>query len=266
MPSKPNIAIFADWITIGCFFGSLRINVSGLMRPSLTLPGQFGLMRVQSILLIGLIAVAMHALLAEGGQKILLHMNYHAGAGRSLPQGRDAVLLSMSMTVPLVLAPMAYSGIFHVQVVQSNHYFSSAFVVVGASVGHLVLYGIKAIPLPVTVFGINAIKFPGLKPMIFPLSLKNGLFRPLIMEVVFAAIHFSSIVLIYRYALSSNLQQPVGDVVMPTVESASLWLFFVISYFLLTYPETVKDKRTIERRGVVNGLLLVLTLEAGMLM
>ena len=86
------------------------------------------------------------------------------------------------------------------------------------------------------------------------------------MEAVFAVIHFSSIVLIYRCALSTNVQQVIVDDVFPTIKSASLWLLFVTAYFLLTYPETVSDKRTIERRGVVNGLLLVLTLQAGMLM
>jgi hypothetical protein len=158
------------------------------------------------------------------------------------------------MTVPLALAPVVYGLFFHIPVVQSKHLFASCMAVVGASLGHLALYGIKAI------------RFPGLKPMIFPLSIKSGILRPLTMEAVFAVIHFSSIVLIYRCALSTNVQQVIVDDVFPTIKSASLWLLFVTAYFLLTYPETVSDKRTIERRGVVNGLLLVLTLQAGMLM
>lgn len=223
-----------------------------LWKPSPSLPNLSGLQRVQTILFVGLLAAAIHVILVEGGQKFLLRKNYHAGGGTSLPHGWTAILLSMTMTVPLALAPVLYGQLSHSQIVQTGHLFASCLVVITGVVGHLALYGIAG--------------FRGFKPIIFPLNMKSGPVRPLVMEAVFAVVHFCSIVLVYRSSLLINLQQPIANIAIPTIKVAALWWLSVALYFLLTYPETVTDKRTVERRGVVNGYLLILTLQVGMLM
>jgi hypothetical protein len=253
--AQGRIEKIAVWITVAQGLVWVRAGygfIRGLMEPHLSLPSLSGMPRVQAILIIGLTAGAAHGVLWTLIEK-MFHWSHHEGPASTMPQGWSAALLSATMTVPLVFLPPLYGSLFGIQVVQSGHMFASCSVIAGAAIGHLLLYGIKSIG------------FPGIRRMIFPAD-STSLWRALVMELTYAIVHFASIVLIYRFILNVCFGQPNESIAVPTLLSASLWLLGVTVFYWLKYPDSLTDDKTLEMRRVINGLMLMLTLQGGMLM
>ena len=222
-----------------------------LMEPHLSMPSLTGLTRVQAILLIGLASAAAYGILWTVAEWIF--GKHHEGQEGKLPQGWSAAVLSATVTVPLVLLPMLYGLLFGIQVVQPGHLLASFCVIIAAAIGHLAIYGIKSIG------------FPGIKCVVFPLG-STVLWRALVMELIYAVVHFGSIVFTYRFVLNVCFGQPTESLAMPTLISASLWLLGVTAFIFLKFPDSLADEKGIETRRVVHGLMLMLTLQGGMLM
>jgi hypothetical protein len=227
--------------------------VMGLMKPQVGLPTLFGLARVQAILFIGLAAAAAHGILWSAIERIA-GWRHRAGGRRSLPEGWSAVIQSATITIPLATLPLLYGWLFHIQLVPPGHALATGSMIVAAAIGHLILYGVQLRNLP------------GLKRMIFPLNSPAHLGRALGMESIYAVIHFGSIVLIYRYALEFKTGHFDASPFFPALISALLWLMGVSVFILLMYPESLTNKNSVETRGVINGLMLLITLQGGMMM
>ena len=227
--------------------------VMGLMKPQVGIPTLFGLARVQAILFIGLAAAAAHGILWSSIERIA-GWRHRAGGRRSLPEGWSAVIQSATITIPLATFPILYGLLFHIQLLPPGHIIAACSMIVAAAIGHLILYGIQSRSLP------------GLKRMIFPLNSPAHLGRALGMESIYAVIHFGSIVLVYRYTLEFKLGILDASPIFPTLISAFLWLMGVSVFILLMYPESLTNKNSVETRGVINGLMLLITLQGGMMM
>lgn len=249
----------SEWITIlGLpsaigWLGSTYATVVRLMRPQLSLPSLSGLPRFQAVVLIALGAAAAYGITWSLAERLVFHSNYESGGHESLPQGWAAVIQSTTMTVPLTVFPLLYGWLFHIQVVQSGHLLASCCAICVSALGHLVLYGVKG-------------GFSGLRAKIAPLNSIPSLWRGLGMEAVYAAVHFISIVMAYLLVLRMYSDRSVTGIALSTLISALMWLFGVTTFILLKYPDSLADKTTVGLRGVINGLMLLIALQGGMLM
>jgi hypothetical protein len=256
---KARIAAWGNWASIIGLAGLYPLVVSaiqfvkGLMKPQVGFPTLFGLPRVLAILVIGLAAAAAHGILWSSTEKIF-GWRHRAGGRRSLPEGWSAVLQSLTITIPLATLPTLFSWLFHIQIVPHGHLIASCCMIAAAAIGHLILYG------------VTSLKILGFRRMVFPLKSPPNLPHALTMELIYAVIHFSSIVLIYRFVLELESGQFSASPFFPAFISASLWLIGVSVFILLMYPESLTNKNSIETRGVINGLMLLLTLQGGMMM
>ena len=212
--------------------------------------GLAALPRLQMILFVGVIVAVLHGVLWRLVQWVF-HWSYKEG--ESLPHGGAAVALSLTMTVPLVCVPPLYGRLAHIRIAPSGYWIAASFVVAAAALGHLLLYG------------LTARRLRGLRNIIFPLDSPPRRFRAVCMEFVYALIHFSSIVLIYRLVISSRGTALSAGIFFPAVISAAFWVFSVIA-FLFLYPSAWMEKGEAQVRGILNGLMLCITLIGGMLM
>jgi hypothetical protein len=225
--------------------------LAGLLKSPQGLPSLSGWPRLQAVLFLGMAAAAIHGVLWA-----LIERGFHwkfGGGGTSLPQGWSAVVLSATMTVPLVLLPPLYSRVTHIQMVLPGHVLAACLVVISAAVGHLFLYGAKSL------------RFPGIRNLVFPLGSGPNRGRAIAMESIYALTHFSSIVLIYRVVVGSRVGPLNGETFVPVLISASVWLFGTWIFINLKYPDSLTDKTWIEIRGVIHATILAVTLEGGML-
>ena len=209
------------------------------------------LQRLQTILFLGLAAAALHGVLWLLAERAF-RWNFDAGA-ESLPHGWSAVALSLTMTIPLVLLPPLYARFTYIQVVPPGHWVAALFVLLFAAVGHVFLYGAKAI------------NFPGIRNILFPLNSAPSRYRALQSEFAYAATHFGSIALVYRVVVWSRVGPLNVATILPALISAIFW-FSAVSIFIFLYPDSLASKEGTGVRGVLNALMLTITLQGGMLM
>jgi hypothetical protein len=241
-----------------CSIIAFAVSAASFLRSLLDPPGGsanilplVGLQKVQTILFLGLAAAAAHGVLWAIAQQVF-RWKFGAGGGTSLPEGRSAVVLSATMTIPLVLLPSLYTRLTHQSLLVADHKLAAWFVVFFAAIGHIFLYGAKAL------------KFPGMRSLISPLHSRRPWKDAIFMEFVYAVTHFSSIVLVYRLIVRPQ-HGPLYAVYVALI-SAGVWFSCDCVSIFLNYPGSLREKRLIEVRGLINALMLTVTLEGGMLM
>jgi hypothetical protein len=184
----------------------------------------------------------------------LFGWSFGAGGGTSLPRGPSAVLLSVTMTLPLIVVPLAYQRFAGEEVLCQRHLAAAGAIIVASACAHVFLYG------------ANAIRFAGIRRILFPLGSRAHLRLAVLMEAIYNIFHFSSIVLVYRIIVVSAIS-PLGKSVLWVTAITAMVFFFGVNIFIfLRWPDSVTDKTWIQVRGVIAGLLLVITLQGGMLM
>lgn len=176
------------------------------------------------------------------------------GGGRgALPKGWQAISLSFSMTLPILIGPPLFAYIFGGIVLPPFHYAGATLAIIMAALGHFLLYGTKQDG------------FIGLKFRIFPLDGQALLGRAVKMEFVYAAVHFSSILLAYRIVAYGISIPTAIDAFLISAAAGMLWAVFVSSLIFLMYPKTLTENRIVEVRGTLNATVLMMVLVAGML-
>jgi hypothetical protein len=219
--------------------------------PGMPLPG--GSMRLFTILFLGLVAAVGHGILWSLAER-RFGWSFGAGGGTSLPSGRSAVVLSVTMTLPLLVGPFAYQHIAGVEVLPPRYLVAAAAVVVASAFAHVFLYGAAAI------------RFAGIRNIVFPIGSPPDPRRAVLMEAIYTAVHFSSVVLVYRVIVESAVG-PLGmSLLWVTAIPAMVFFFGVNIFVLLRWPDSLIDKTWIQVRGVIAGLLLLITLQGGILM
>ena len=245
-----------EWGSICSIVGFVATGgtlVRGLFEasPGLPLPG--GPMRLFTILFLGLVAAVCHGVLWSLAER-LFGWSFGAGGGTSLPAGPSAALLSVTMTLPLLVVPFAYQRLTGVEVLAPRHLAAGGAVVVASACAHVFLYGARAI------------RFAGIRNIVFPIGLGVDRRRAVLMEAIYTIVHFSSIVLVYRVIVESA-SGPLGTPVLWVTAIPAMVFFFGVNIFIfLRWPDSAVDKTWIQVRGVIAGLLLLITLQSGMLM
>jgi len=117
---------------------------------------------------------------------------FGAGGGDTLPQGLAAVVLSLTLTLPLVFVPPIYERFAQTCLVLPRHYMAGGAAILFAAAGNLFLYGSKALG------------FPGIRNVVFPIGSPAHLVRAVFMEAIYSATHFGTIVLPYSAIVSSQ--------------------------------------------------------------
>jgi serine/threonine protein kinase len=209
-----------------------------------------GPQRLQVIFWIGVAVTIAHGVLWALAER-LGAWNF-GGGGASLPQGLSAVTLSLTMTVPLIVVPSVFERVFHTSIISPRHWIGGALIVVFSAFGHLILYGSKTI------------QFVGLRNLIFPLDISEW-YRALPMELIYAVVHFSSIVLLYRVVVGSKSGPLTARALLPALIACLIWLSGDSIFIFLKYPASLADSRWIEVRGFLNATMLMMTLTGGML-
>jgi hypothetical protein len=115
--------------------------------------------------------------------------DFGEGAGPDLPQGWEAVVLSLCTTLPLTIVPGAFEFITRKQIVLPSHYRASALMIVAAAIGHVLLYGTRG---P---------RIRGLRDRVFPSGSPLDPWAAVRMEAIYAVVHFVSTIFAYQVGL-----------------------------------------------------------------
>ena len=156
------------------------------------------------------------------------------------------------MTLPLVVVPVLYQRIGHVNLLSPRHFIAGGAVIIANALGWVFIYGWRSRG------------FRGLKEIIEPLPSRNPRKR-VMMELAFTVVNFFSVVLIYRAIVDSQYGALDGSLVEKVCIPA-LVFFSGMCLFVAVRPEAMDDPKWIEIRDVVGGLLIVVTLTGGMFM
>jgi hypothetical protein len=235
------------------FFVSGTRWLVGILRPPLgghPFDSLGSLSRLQTILFLGVGAAVLHGILWIFVERAC---KWTYKEGESLPRGWPAVVLSLTMTIPLVSLPPLYARLTDTQIVPEGYLLPAFLIIVCSAAGHIILYG------------TDAIRFIGIRNIIFPLDSPPSRIRAVGSEIAYASIHFGSIVFVYRLVTESRAGPLSLTVFFPALISALVWLSSVC-VFIFVYPASVTQKGGMELRGVLNGLMLCITLLGGMLM
>jgi hypothetical protein len=222
-----------------------------LLTPAPASALQAGPGRLPTILLLGGLAAAAHGILwslAERG----FAWKFGAGGSRTLPQGWSAALLSLTQTVPLVVVPFAYEQFAGVPITPRRHLLAGACAIAAAVAGNIVMYG------------TSSRGFRGVRRSISPLKKQLTLKKAVILEAIWALMHFICTAFVYRLVVAL----PTGTVLSVTIAPAlgAMFFFFgIVSFILLRFPGSITERSWIQARGVISGIILLVALEGGML-
>lgn len=128
--AKPRASLFRRLLNVlaGEFKGEAQLPVVQITPPVASfqaLTGSPG--RVPAILRIAFAVAIAHAILWALAERL---PGWNFREGILLPQGFSAVVLSLTMTVPLIVVPPLYERLFHIRIVSSRHWLGGALIMV----------------------------------------------------------------------------------------------------------------------------------------
>jgi hypothetical protein len=231
---------------LGAVAGILGLIVSIAQR-SPSIPTMSGIGAVNVVLHLTLLCAIAYGILWGTADKWIFKWNYGAGGGESLPSGWSAVVLSLSVTLPLALVPFLYQRITGIQVaLLPTHWEAMLVVVVTGAVGHLVMYGAKS---------------NGVLQRFAPMGEYRSFDSGLLLEAIYSIVLFGCIVLPYRFVLNSHAQ--MRDLLLIRLLIPCLAYLFGMMFFI-TFKYSPDDRKGIELRGIFAGVLLMSCLCAAM--
>jgi hypothetical protein len=240
-------------------FGSFIVNVATLVglglyisdrRPTLaTKSGPEALGIVVYLTLLVAIFYGVLWIAAEWIRK----SDYGAGGTGKMPAGWGAVVLSLTLTVPLGIIPVAYQRLTGVGIVYPLHWRAFFILLLLGAGSHLLIYG------------TDSEKPNGLRQRILPEGSAPDYSRAVFMEVAYGLIFFSLMVIPYR--LIANPTQSIPDLIfgrtlLPAVTFICGMAFFIV----IEFPHSMNDPRWIQTRGLIGGILTAFCLCGGMFM
>ena|SRR5438094_65497 len=240
-------------------FGSFIANVGTLVGLGLyisdrrpTLAAKSGPEALGIVVYLTLLVAIFYGLLWVLAEWIL-KTNYGAGATGRLPAGWAAVVLSLTLTLPLGIVPVVYQHLTGNGIVYPSHW--RAFFIsllLGAGI-HLLVYG------------TNSEKPNGLRQRILPQASDPDYTRAVLMEVIYGLIFFSLMVIPYR--LIANPGQSLTDLIFGrTLLPALTFVCGMAFYIVIKFPKSMNDPIWIQTRGLLGGILTVFCLCGGMFM
>jgi hypothetical protein len=166
-----------------------------------------------------------------------------------MPTGRSALILSLSVTLPLALVPFLYGRISKIPViVLPGHWRAIVYVIVLGAVGHLVMYGTNA---------------NGIRQRLSPNGEYQSATSGLLLEAIYTFVYFAAIVLPYRLVVSPS--SSLADLLIFRLLLPGLTFFLAMTLFIaFMYPDSLHDRTWVQMRGIVSGLVMMLCFCAGM--
>jgi hypothetical protein len=197
------------------------------------------------VLELGLMMSVFHAILWSIAEKVS-HWRFGAGGKGILPRGAQAVVLSTTVTVPLLVLPPVYERFTGTVLISADHYFWGWPVsAVGCALGHLLIYGTRR-PY-----------WRGLRAAIEARTSRVFLLETIILFLYSYAV-VDSVVLAYRLATARP-----GSLVMAGLASPLVVFFGGLTFKIARYPESISDPAWREVRGVLVGFFVMLSIAGG---
>ncbi len=210
------------------------------------------LTRFSILLPLGVLAALVHAALWAITERVF-SWKFGAGGSGLLPHGWSAVALSLTVTIPLILIPPAYQAVARQKVTLPNHWVAALFVLPLCALAHVLMYGFPSIG------------FVGLSQMISPPAGPTTLGAGLARELVYSCTYFALIVFPYRLIVRPASSSIIfDDLLRRTVLPAFVFVFGMMMFILLRYPESLNENTWVQVRGVLSGLFLLSCLCIGM--
>jgi hypothetical protein len=240
-------------------FGSFVANVATLVGLGLyisdrkpALATKSGLEALGVVVYLTLLVAIFYGILWIGAEWIL-KSDYGAGGAGKMPAGWDAIVLSLTLTVPLGIVPAVYQRITGVGIVYESHWRAFFVLLLLGAGSHLLIYG------------TDSKKPNGLRQRILPEGAIPDYSRAVLMEVIYGVIFFSLMVVPYR--LIANPSQSVPDLILGrTLLPAMTFICGMAFFIVIKFPYSMNDPRWIQTRGLVGGILTAFCLCGGMFM
>lgn len=242
---------------IGVRLGTVVANLASIASFSFyiaertaSLPTKSGLAGLNVVFHVAVLAAIGYGILWSVAER-LFGWNYGAGGGDTLPSGWSAVVLSLSMTLPLASIPFLYQKVTRVSILLPLHWRAILLVILLGVGCHLLMYG-------------TASKVPnGLRQRIAPAGEDTPFATGLLLEAVYSFGFIGLIVFPYRMIV--NPTEPLLEIGLGRTLLPCLVFFFGMTLFIaLKYPGSLRDPTWIQVRGVVGGLLMMFCLCGGM--
>jgi len=208
-----------------------------------------GLPSLDIVLHLGLLAAIFYGIIWKLADRIN-KWGIDAGGDRAA-SGWSAVMLSLSLTIPLTFIPPLYQSITGVRVVTSQHWVGMVIVVLLNIGAHLIMFGTKAVKRN----GLRDWFMPGKKRISFP--------RYMVEELVWTTLLFVLAVLPYRLIVDNNgplLEVLWGRILLPILVQISAMAVFSG----IQYPSSVMDPKVINARGMICGTLTCICMCGGL--
>jgi hypothetical protein len=248
----PAVKIEAIASRIGSVVGTvasvLGLGVSIVQRTSSS-PNMTGGTKLDVILHVAIASAIVYGVLWGTADHWIAHWGYDAGGQYKMPTGGRAIVLSLSLTIPLALVPFLYQRITRTSLlILPGHWTAILFVIVLGAVAHLIMYGTKS---------------DGIRQWLSPAGEYPSMGRGILIEGLYTAIYFSFIVLPYRLIVSPG--DSLAGLLVSRLLLPSLVFFLSMTLFIaFLYPSSLNDKGWVQVRGVISGMVMMLCFCAGM--
>jgi hypothetical protein len=181
----------------------------------------------------------------------VFNWKYGAGGGDAMPSGWSAVMLAVSMVLPLAFVPPSYEALTGTVVLLPLHWRAMLLVMPMTIAAHLAMYGTSA-RLP---NGIRAF-------LASPRGEYPSLTSALMVELAYSVLYFLSVVFVYRLVVEPMVH--LRELIATRTLLPCLTFFFGMTIFIVFRPSALHDRTWIQVRGVVSGLLMMFCFCAGM--
>ena len=211
-------------------------------------PAMAGVSGFNIILHLALLTWVAYGILWRAAEK-LFGWDFGAGRGDRAPSGWSAVILGLSMTLPLAFIPAVYQSVLGVGILRPLHWIAMLVVITVGVLAHLVMYGTKANPPN------------GIRSLFTTSADYRSYASAVLLESIFSILYFFSIVFLYRLivARTSVRELLIARTLMPAAT-----FFFVMTIFEAFVPESLQDRTWTQLRGVVSALVMMFCFCYGM--
>jgi hypothetical protein len=236
-------SVIANFASIAGFAFYLADRTSSI--PTVSGPGA-----LNRVLHLALLSAILYGILWSLAER-LSGWDFGAGGGDKEPSGWSAVVLSLSITLPLAIVPYVYGRVTRDPVIHPLHWKAMIVVIMLGAGAHLLLYGTRSV------------RPNGLRHWIVPSRQRPSFASGLLLELVYSITYFSIIVLPYRIIVDPT--GPLRQLLLGrTLLSCSVFFFGMTLFIALRYPDSLRDRTWIQVRGIVGGTLMMFCLCGGM--
>jgi len=211
----------------------------------------FGTAEVITLLIpLGLVAGLFHGVLWSSAEK-LFRWKFGAGGSGHLPSGLSAIVLSVTLTLPVAFVPLLFQRVATHQLLPTDYVRGVFGLVVAGCLSHLIMYGLGP-------------RVPGLRQSLMPIDKPTTLVRAVLTEVTYAVVYFGLMGVTYRVLSVSPVAWPDAITTGKVAASALIFILGMAIFIGARFPESLEDPTWIQVRGFFSGAFLPICLTTAM--